>query len=200
MGISPFTSSSSSSTKNTQFLALCWTTFFGLKSVKWMIQIKNTLYRKDAKSSVHMVLYHRAKLIVGLPRNLNFIQNYFLWRRIFYFFGNRDKCRKSGFKRQKYTLQKWCKVECSHGTLSQGEINCGASSEPDIIQDYFLWRRMFYFFGNRDKCRKSSFNRQTCTLCLAALFNIISAHKPLLITSNHKTIFRSIYINIWMKI
>ena len=42
----------------------------------------------------------------------------------------------------------------------QGKINCGASSEPDFIQNYFLWSRMVDFFDNHNKCRKSSFLRQ----------------------------------------
>ena len=46
----------------------------------------------------------------------------------------------------------------------QGKINCGASSEPDFIQNYFLWKHVFNFFDNRDKCR-------TKTL-LSVLFNI----------------------------
>ena len=57
------------------------------------------------------------------------------------------------------------KVESSPGTYGadgggQGKINCGASSEPDFIQNYFLWSRMVDFFDNRNKCRKSSFLRQ----------------------------------------
>ena len=46
--------------------------------------------------------------------------------------------------------------------VSQGKINCGASSEPDFIRNYFLWRRMF--FDNRDKCRKTGFLRQKYTI------------------------------------
>ena len=35
----------------------------------------------------------------------------------------------------------------------QGTINWQASSDPDFIQNYFLSKRMFDFFDNRDKCR-----------------------------------------------
>ena len=55
--------------------------------------------------------------------------------------------------------------------VSQGKINCGASSEPDFIRNYFLWRRMFSFFDNRDKCRKTGFLRQKYTILL--IFNYI---------------------------
>ena len=41
--------------------------------------------------------------------------------------------------------------ECS----PQGEINCGASSEPKIIQNGFLLMHMLEFLDIHDKCRKS---------------------------------------------
>ena len=41
--------------------------------------------------------------------------------------------------------------ECS----PQGKINCGASSEPKIIQNDFLLMHMLEFLDIHDKCRKS---------------------------------------------
>ena len=42
---------------------------------------------------------NRVPLIGGLPPNPDFIQNYFLLKRMFDFFDNRDKCRLPGFLR-----------------------------------------------------------------------------------------------------
>ena len=38
-------------------------------------------------------------------------------------------------------------------------VNWRASSNPDFIQNYFLVKRMFDFFDNRDKYRKPAFLR-----------------------------------------
>ena len=40
-----------------------------------------------------------------------------------------------------------------------GSFNGRASSYLDFIQNYFLLKRMFDFFDNRDKCRKPGFLR-----------------------------------------
>ena len=40
-------------------------------------------------------------------------------------------------------------------TSIQGDINCGPSSHPDFIKNYFLFMRMLEFFDRRDKYRKS---------------------------------------------
>ena len=37
-------------------------------------------------------------------------------------------------------------------TWLQGKINCGASLEPDLIQNYFLWKHMFRKQNFRKKC------------------------------------------------
>ena len=39
--------------------------------------------------------------------------------------------------------------------LMQGGINCGPSSHPDFIKNYFLLTRMLEFFDRRDKYHKS---------------------------------------------
>ena len=43
---------------------------------------------------------------------------------------------------------------------NQGKINCGASSELEIIQNNFLTTRMIEFLDIRDKCRKSGLESQ----------------------------------------
>ena len=44
--------------------------------------------------------------------------------------------------------------------LVQGGINCGPSSHPDFIKNYFLLTRMLEFFDRRDKYRKSGLEIQ----------------------------------------
>ena len=47
-------------------------------------------------------------------------------------------------------------------------VNWRASSYPDFIQNYFLLKRMFGFFDNRDKCRKpGSFRGNIYTSCIS---------------------------------
>ena len=71
------------------------------------------------------------------------------------------------------------------GCSIQGTTNCGASSEPDFIQNYFLWRRMFNFFDTRDKRRKLGFLRQTLFLALFDLFELCLVHfKPYIASFN----------------
>ena len=50
----------------------------------------------------------------------------------------------------------------------QGTFNWRASSYPDFNQNYFLLKRMFDFFDNRDKSRKPGFLRgKIYTSCIS---------------------------------
>ena len=40
-------------------------------------------------------------------------------------------------------------------SVIQGAFNCGPSSHPDFIKNYFLLMRMLEVFDRRDKYRKS---------------------------------------------
>ena len=53
-------------------------------------------------------------------------------------------------------MQPVCNPEgqSSQFDLIQGKINCGASSEPEIIHNDFLITRMIEFLDIRDICRK----------------------------------------------
>ena len=44
--------------------------------------------------------------------------------------------------------------------MYQGDFNCGPSSHPDFIKNYFLLTRMLEFFDRRDKYRKSGLEIQ----------------------------------------
>ena len=52
----------------------------------------------------------------------------------------------------------------------QGTFNWRAPSYPNFIQNYFLLKRMFDFFDNRDKCRLPGFLRGNIyTSCISML-------------------------------
>ena len=72
------------------------------------------------------------------------------------------------FKVESTKVWKSSLVPSCTSSHKQGKINCGASSEPDFIQNYFLWKHIFNFFDNRDKCL-------TKTL-FSVLFDILWSH------------------------
>ena len=60
-------------------------------------------------------------------------------------------------------------------TCKQGIFNWRASSYPDVIQNYFLLKRMFDLFYNRDKCHEPGFLRGKILHTKATLFLSLSA-------------------------
>ena len=66
-----------------------------------------------------------------------------------------------------------CKQKYSEGfqnILAQGTFNWRAYSYPDFIQNNFLFKRMFDFFDNRDKCRNPGFLRGNTLLAFLWFF------------------------------
>merc|ERR1711994_1038971 len=66
-------------------------------------------------------------------------------------------------------------------TLNQGAFNCGPSSHPDFIKNYFLLKRMFRFFRHSRQMPYFNVSRQKVTQ-----FNVLGQKVTYLNERNRK--------------
>ena len=98
------------------------------------------LFDKRWKSYLHKLfhLYHQGTIIWRASSNPDFIQNYFLLKRMFDFFDNRNKCRKPGFLRGKIYTSCISMVLLDHFANKSNTFRHSLSLSLSPISSHFL--------------------------------------------------------------